>query len=96
MPETMWVWIELCDEVSPITPSSCLVFGLQDQQQVYTLQAVIYLGGGHFTAWLLDQSATWWNYDGMWRFGMLHVDHVKDEVGLLKNGNQQVAFLVYC
>ena len=96
MPETTWVWIELCDEVSPIAPSSRLVFGLQDQRQVYALQAVIYLGGGHFTARLLDQSATWWNYDGMWRFGAPHVDRVEDEVDLLKNGDRRAAFLVYC
>jgi len=96
MPETTWLWIELCDPVSPITPSPRLVFGLKDQRQVYTLQAVIYIGGVHFTARLLDQSSTWWKYDGMWRFGAPRADHVKDEVDLLENDDRRAAFLVYC
>jgi len=96
MPEMTWLWIELCDDVSPITPSPRLVFGLWDQRQVYALQAVIYLGGEHFTARLLDQSATWWKYDGMWEFGVPRVDRVKDEVDLLKKDDRRAAFLVYC
>jgi len=93
MPETTWLWIELCDPVSPITPSPRLVFGLKDQQQVYALQAVIYLGGVHFAARFPDQSSTWWEYDGMWRFGAPRADHVVD---LLENGYQRAAFVVYC
>ena len=96
MPETMWLWIELCDIISPVTPSPRLVFDLQDQRQVYTLQAVIYIGGGHFTAQFLHQSATWWKYDDMWRFGAPCIDHIEDEVDLLKNDDRRAAFLVYC
>ena len=97
MPETTWLWIELCDDtVSPVTPSPRLVFGLQGQRQVYTLQAVIYLGGDHFTARFLDQSGTWWKYDGMWGFGAPRVDHIEDEVDLLENDDRRAAFLVYC
>ena len=96
MPETTWLWIELSDDVSPVTPSPRLVFGLQGQRQVYTLQAVIYLGGDHFTARFLDKSATWWKYDGMWNFGAPRVDYIEDEVDLLENDGRHAAFLVYC
>lgn len=96
MPGTTWLWIELCDPVSPITPSSRLVFSLQEKPQVFTLQAGIYLGGEHFTARLLDQSATWWKYDGMWGFGAPRVDHIEDEAELLENDDRRAAFLVYC
>ena len=95
MPETAWLWIELCDAVSPIAPSPRLVFGLQDQQRAYTLQAIIYLGGGHFTARLSDRSGTWWKYDGMWRSGTPRVDYVEDEIDLLENDGRRAAFLLY-
>ena len=96
MPETTWLWIELSDPISPVTPSPRLVFGLKDQLRVYTLRAVIYTGGDHFTARLLDQSATWWKYDGMWRFGVPRVDQIDDELGLLENDHRRAAFLIYC
>ena len=95
IPEMTWLWVELCDLVSPIIPSLRLVFGLPNQRQVYTLQAVIYFGGGHFTARLSDPSATWWKYDGMWRFGMPRIDRVEDEVDLLENDDRRAAFLLY-
>ena len=41
MPETIWLWIELCDIISPVTPSPRLVLDLRDQRRVYSLQAVI-------------------------------------------------------
>lgn len=94
-PDMPWLWIELCDPVSPITPSLRLVFGLPDQRQVYTLQAVIYLGGNHFTARLSDQSATWWKYDGRWRFGAPRIDDIRGEADLLKNDGRRAAFLLY-
>jgi len=96
VPEMMWLWIELADQISPITPSTRLVFGPQDLHQVYTLQAVVYHGGDHFTARLLDQSATWWKYDGMSRFGEPHVDYVENEEDLLENDGRHAAFLLYC
>ena len=96
IPEMTWLWVELCDLISPVTPSLHLVFGLQGQRQVYTLQAVIYHGGNHFTARLLDQSSTWWKYDGRWRFGAPRIDRVEDEVDLLENDDRHAAFLLYC
>ena len=96
LPETMWLWIELADPTSPITPSTRLVFGAQDPHRVYTLQAVIYHGGNHFTARLLDQSATWWDYNGMSRFGEPHIDYVEDDGDLLENNGRHAAFLLYC
>ena len=95
MPETVWLWIKLCDAVSPITPSPRLVFGLWDQQWAYTLQAIIHIGGGHFTVRLSNQSGAWWKYDGMWRSGAPCVDHVEDEIDLLENDGRRAAFLLY-
>jgi hypothetical protein len=94
-PETTWLWFELCDLVSPVKPSPRLVFGLPDQWQVFTLQAVIYLGGGHFTARLYDQSTMWWRYDDQWRFGAPRVDRVEDEADLLENDHRRATFLLY-
>ena len=75
MPETTWVWIEIPDRISLVAPSPRLAFGLQNQRQVYTLQAEIYLGGDHFTARLLDQSA----HGGNTRLGVQrdHYDHTQ-------------------
>jgi hypothetical protein len=95
IPETMWLWIELDDLVSPIIPSPRLVFGFRDQRQAYTLQAVIYFGGVHFTARLFDRADTWWKYDSQWKFGAPRVDRVKDEIDLLDNDGRRAAFLLY-
>ncbi|KAF9645629.1 hypothetical protein BDM02DRAFT_3262776 [Thelephora ganbajun] len=95
IPEMTWLWVELCDLVSPIVPSSRLVFGLQHQRRVYTLQVVIYHGRNHFTMRFSDQPATWWKYDGRWRFGAPHVDHIEGEVDLLENDDRRAAFLLY-
>jgi len=94
IPEMAWLWIELGDVISPVIPSSHLVFGLY-HQQVYILQAVIYSGRNHFTARLSDQLAVWRKYDGMWRFGAPRVDHVEDEADLLENDDRRAAFLLY-
>lgn len=96
VPEMTWLWIEILDPTPLITPSLRLVFGPQNQRRVYTLQAVIYHGGNHFTARLLDRSATWWKYDGIQRFGVPHIDHIEDEVDLLKSDGRRAAFLLYC
>jgi hypothetical protein len=90
-----WLWIELCDPISPVIPSGRLAFGLSHEHRVYILQVVIYLGGNHFTARLSDQSAAWWKYDGRWRFGAPLIDDVEDEVDLLKNDGRRAAFLLY-
>ena len=82
--------------MSPIILTSHLVFGLRDQHQVYTLQAVIYLSGNHFTARFINQQAMWWNYDNMWEFGAPHIDHINNKADLLKNGGWHVEFLLYC
>jgi len=96
IPEMAWLWVELCDLVSPVVPSLRLVFGLQDQRQVYTLQAVIYQGGNHFTARLSNESSTWWKCDGRWRLGAPRVDRGVSEVDLLENDGRRAAFLLYC
>ena len=96
IPEMPWLWLELSDPVSPIILTSRLVFGLRHQRQVYTLQAVIYIGGNHFTARFIDGQAVWWNYDDMRQFGVPHVDHINDEADLLENDGRRAAFLLYC
>ena len=94
IPEMPWLWVELCDGL-PMLPSYRLVLGLQEQHQVFNLQAIIYHGGNHFTARFLDQSATWWRYDDTWRFGAPRIDSVEDEADLLKNDGRSAVFLLY-
>ena len=96
IPETYWFWIELCGPISPISPSPCLVFDIQDQHQSYTLQAIIYGDNTHFTARLSDQSGAWWKYDGMWKPNVLQPDHIEGEVDLLENDNRLASCLLYC
>ena len=96
IPELPWLWFELSDTVSPIIITPRLVFGLHHQRQVYTLQAVIYIGGNHFTARFFDQQATWWNYNDMREFGAPSVEHINDEADLLENDGRRAAFLLYC
>ena len=98
IPEMAWFWIELCNSISPISPSPQLVFDLQGQRQVYTLQAIIYHGANHFTARLSDELETWWKYDGVWdtRAGVLRVDRVEHEVDLLELDGRRAGFLLYC
>jgi hypothetical protein len=95
IPDLTWVWFELADHVSPISPSLRIVFGTQDQQQVYNLQAIIYSGANHFTARFFDRANTWWNYNDMWRFGTLCEEQIKFEPVLPKNGDLWAAFLLY-
>ena len=96
LPAMPWLWIELYHPDFPIVPSHRLVFGLPDQPlRVFTLQAIIYHGGNHFTARLSDQPPTWWKYDDMWRFGALRNEQVENEVDLLKNDGRNAAFLLY-
>jgi hypothetical protein len=95
VPQMPWLWIELEGAVSPVTPSYRLVFGLQHQRRAYTLQAVIYFGGSHFTVRALDQSSKWWKYDGMWRFGAPRIDDVEDEADLLECDGRRAAYLLY-
>lgn len=95
IPDMAWLWIELCDSKSPVSPSLRLVFHVQAQRQVYNLQAVIYNGGNHFTARFFDHSSTWWNYDDMRRFGAPFAERVEDELDLLDNGDRRASFLLY-
>lgn len=95
IPETPWLWVEICDPASPIIPSFHLVFGLRHQCPVYTLQAVIWHGGNYFTAQLSYEPATQWKYDGRWRFGAPCIDDVKDEADLLGNDGRGADFLLY-
>jgi hypothetical protein len=95
IPDMAWLWFELRDPVSPISPSLCLVFDARGQRRVYTLQAVIYTGGCHFTARLFDRSDVWWNYNDMRRYGEPRAEHILDERELLRNGDRRAAYLLY-
>ena len=89
-----WLWIEP-DPDSPVSPSPHLVFDIPGQRRVYTLEAIIYGGGRHFTARLSDQSGAWWKYDGMWSPNLLQPDRVEDEADLLENDGRVASYLLY-
>ena len=95
MPDMTWLWIELCDPKSPVSPSLRLVFNAQSQRQAYNLRAVIYSGGNHFTARFFDDWDVWWNYDDMRGFGMPFTEHIGAELDLLNNDDRWASFLLY-
>ena len=95
IPDMTWLWIELYDAKSPVSPSLRLIFDTQGERQAYNLQAVIYHGGRHFTACFLDNSTIWWNYDDTWRFGAPFMESIEDELELLNNDGRQASFLLY-
>jgi hypothetical protein len=90
--DTPWTWFELEPGRRTILPSLEIEY---PQQRKFTLQAVIYLGSGHFTARMRKGPSTWWNYDGMRRFGKPLLEVVTTEDNLLVCDDRDAVFLIY-
>jgi len=75
--------------------SPTVLIELSSQHLVYDFHSIIYLGADHFTARVRDLSNGWWNYNGMWEYGVLRRDHVQNTADLLYNGRRRVVFLIY-
>jgi len=94
--ETSWTWFELREGEQFVLPSLKIHYSLLDVHQTYTLQAVIYLGAGHFTTRMRKGPNTWWNYDGMRQFGKPQLEVITTEEGLIQCDDRNAAFLIYC
>ena len=92
-PETSWTWFELTDR--PVLPSLEISYYPLATQQTHTLQAIIYLGGGHFTARMRKGPDLWWKYDDQWKFGKPQPETITTSEELRWLGNRRPAFLIY-
>ena len=58
MPNVPWIWFER-EKDSPVEPSLTLTFNSPPQRLSYSLRAIIYAGGNHFTTRFRDRSGRW-------------------------------------
>ena len=94
MPDVPWIWFER-DRSSSVLPSLTLTFDSPPQQLNYSLRAIIYAGGNHFTVRFRDKSGNWWRHDGRVASGVPQPDDVQSEVDLLMNGARFACTLIY-
>lgn len=76
-----WIWFEI-PEGTRISPSLTLAFDKLGEPRTFTLMAVVYLGGAHFTTRWRDRSGIWWKHDGLERRGSPVVDTINNESDL--------------
>jgi hypothetical protein len=93
MPAVPWIWFER-DQHSPVRPSLALTFGPQPLQLTYSLRAIVYSGGNHFTVRFREQSGGWWRHDGRVASGVPQPDDIRFEVDLLTNGDRIACILI--
>ena len=92
--EVPWIWFEQ-DECSPVWPLLALAFESPTQNLTYSLRAIIYSGGNHFSVRFREQSGRWWRYDGRVASGVPQPDNFRSEAGLLTNGPHFACVLIY-
>ena len=90
--DASWTWFEVKADEPLVFPSLEIRYPLQ---RTYTLQAVIYLGGNHFTARIRKGPNTWWNYDGMRPLGKPQLEIINAEEELLSSNGRGVAYIIY-
>ena len=90
-----WIWFETqCND--NMSPSPTLLIELSGQDLIYELYSTIYLGENHFTTRMRGPSGTWWNHDGMWKFGIPRRDpSVQTATDLLHNGRRYAYLIIY-
>ena len=72
-----------------------LTFDSPSQQLSYSLQAIIYSGGKHFTVRFRDQSGMWWKHDSQVASGVPQLDNIQSEANLLMNSTRFAHLLIY-
>jgi len=72
-----------------------LAFDSPSQRLSYSLWAIIYAGGKHFTVRFCKQSGMWWKHNGQVASGVPQLDSVRSEVDLLMNGLRFAHLLIY-
>ena len=93
--ETSWMWFELEADRDCTCPSLRINLNPLSPQHSHNLEAIIYLGQGHFTARIRNGSNEWWGYDGQWTFGTPRLETVAAERDLRFFGGRKAAFLIY-
>lgn len=93
--ETSWTWFEVVADKQSVVPSLELSYRPLTTQRTHTLEAIIYLGGGHFTARTRSGQNTWWGHDGQWKFGKPQSEVITDEEELRCFGGRVPVFLIY-
>jgi hypothetical protein len=94
MPDAPWIWFER-DRNSPVEPSPTLTFDSPSQQLRYSLRAIIYAGGNHFTTRFRDQLGRWWKHDGRLFLGVPRPDNIQSEVELFTNDTRFACIYIY-
>ena len=94
MPDVPWIWFEW-ERDSPVQPSLALAFNSPPQQLSYSLHAIIYTGGNHFTIHFRERSGSWWKHDGQLSSGVPQPDSIRSEAELLTNGTRFACILIY-
>ena len=94
MLDAPWIWFER-HELSLVWPSLALTFNSPPQQLAYSLQAIIYAGGNHFTVRFRDKSGRWWRHDGQAASGVPQPDDIQSDAQLLMNGTRFACTLIY-
>ena len=89
-----WIWFEIFPDTR-VSPSLTLVFDQFDEPRIFTLTAVVYLGGIHFTTRWRDRSGVWWKYDGRERHGTPVIDTINDESDLRQYDRRRMCSLIY-
>ena len=94
MPGAPWIWFER-GEASPVGPSLTITFSSPPQQLTYSLRAIIYSGGNHFTVRFREESGEWWKHDGQLASGVPQPDNVQSEAELLTNNGRFANAFIY-
>jgi hypothetical protein len=94
MPDVPWIWFER-DRHSPVRPSLTLTFDSPPEMLSYSLRAIIYAGGDHFTVRFRERSGRWWRHDGRLASGVPQPDNIQSEEQLLMNGTRFACTLIY-
>jgi hypothetical protein len=95
MPDVPWIWFER-SEYTPVWPSLALSFDSPPQRLNYSLRAILYAGGNHFTVRFRERSGRWWRHDGQVASGVPQLDNIHSEARLLMNGTHFACILIYC
>jgi len=94
MPDVPWIWFER-DQYSPVGPSLILTFDSPSQRLGYSLRAIIYAGGNHFSVRFRERSGGWWKHDSQVASGVPQPDDIRSEAELLTNGTHFACILIY-
>ena len=89
-----WVWFEIFVN-SHVSPSFTLTFDQFGEPRKFTLAAVVYFGGVHFTARWRDHLGVWWKCDGREHYGSPVIDVISTESDLLQCDGRRMSFLIY-